>query len=208
MPVCLVDGAALRDCASRCPAYTPVETDPLDAGAGLVSARAALAWCVDLETGSPAWVCASCQAEGGVWQRVASAPEPAPADACIRCATTRRELAPARARFVVSSAVVTAPGDYRYRLLSPDEARAWWLSAPVVSRIGCGETCTAIGRVLDVPAPAVDRRTVRMEVGDEALVFHVALPPHARRLAVEVKGREGVERLMAECEVGLLWRLR
>ena len=111
-------------------------------------------------------------------------------------------------RFALGAATLPNPGDFAYRLRSPEAAREWWLSGPVESHIGHAETTEALARVLDVPAPAVDRRPVRLAPGDEALVFRIALPPHARRLTVEAKGREGVERLIAECEVGLLWRLR
>ena len=113
-----------------------------------------------------------------------------------------------RRRFALDSAVLPNPGDFAYRLRSPEAAREWWLSGPVESHIGHSETAEALARVLDVPAPPVDRRTVRLAPGDEALVFRIALPPHARRLTVKAEGREDVERLIAECEIGLLWRLR
>ena len=109
-------------------------------------------------------------------------------------------------RYALNSAVLTAPGDYRYRLLRVEEAREWWEAGPVEARIGYGETCTALARVLDVPEPPVDRRIIRMEPGDEALVFQIALPPDARRLAIEAKGREGIERLIRDCEIGMLVR--
>ena len=111
-------------------------------------------------------------------------------------------------RFALDSANLPNPGDFAYRQRSPEAAREWWLSGPVESRIGYSEAAEALARVLDVPAPVVDRRTVRLSPGDEALVFRVALLLHARRLGVEAKGREDVARLSAECEIGLLWRLR
>ena len=109
-------------------------------------------------------------------------------------------------RYALNTAVITTPGLYRYRLLSRNEARAWWLAAPVDCRIGYLETCMALARVLDVDASAMDRRLIRMSPGDEALVFRIALPPSHRRQAVARKGFEGVVRLTRDCEIGLLVR--
>lgn len=39
-------------------------------------------------------------------------------------------------RYVLNSAVLTAPGRYEYRLLSPAAARDWLRQGPVVSRVG------------------------------------------------------------------------
>ena len=110
-------------------------------------------------------------------------------------------------RYAPNSAVLTAPGDYRYTLLSVEEARDWWTAGPVEARIGYEETCTALARVHRVPEPPVDRRIITMAEADEALVFRIALAPNERRLAVKAKAREGVERLMRDCEIGLLRRI-
>ena len=97
-------------------------------------------------------------------------------------------------RYALNSAVITAPGSYIYELLTPEDARAWWLAGPVEARIGYAETCAAMGRVLGIEAPAVDRRII-------------AMAPDARRLAVARKGREGLNRLIGESEIGLLSRV-
>ena len=109
-------------------------------------------------------------------------------------------------RYALNTAVITAPGEYSYRLLSRNDARAWWLAGRVECRIGYRETCIALARVLDVDAPAMDRRLIRMAPGDEALVFRIALPPSHRRLAVARKDWEGVVQLTRDCEIGLLAR--
>jgi hypothetical protein len=153
-------------------------------------------------------------------------------------------------RYILNSAVITAPGRYEYRLVTPDEARAWYtrvsagetarrkvvaalaagdsLSAIArrmgitrervaalrdrapepapLSTIGYPETAAAVGMLLGVTIP-VDRRTIAMLPGDEALVFRLALPPGSRRIDPADKGRIGQEILAGHYELGLLTRL-
>ena len=81
--------------------------------------------------------------------------------------------------------------------------------AEVGERVGVSTArVLAALRSRGVPRRAPRERWSELPITIEALVFRVALPPHVRRLAVEAKGREGVERLIAEREIGLLWRLR
>ena len=57
-----------------------------------------------------------------------------------------------------------------------------------------------------IPRPCVNRKTIEMDPGDEALVFRIALPPHERRIAA--RGNVGVDFLAEHCEIGLLRRTR
>ena len=111
------------------------------------------------------------------------------------------------ARFLLNSAVITAPGRYDYRLVSPKEARTWFRVGPVVSTIGYQETADALAVLLESPV-AVDRRTIRMADGDEALVFRLALPPGTPRIAPGDKGALGQAVLAGHFELGLLVRLK
>ena len=109
-------------------------------------------------------------------------------------------------RYALNSAVITTPGDYTCRLVTPNIARDWWCTSPVDPRIGYEETCAALARVLSIEPPPVDRRTIQMNPGDEALLFRIALPPNRRRVAVTAKGQQGLLYLIRHCEIGLLRR--
>ena len=110
-----------------------------------------------------------------------------------------RERGPARgvsgsargACYTLNSAVLTAPGEYRYRLLDVAEARAWWRAGPVVARIGDLETRLAVARILDVDLLAEDWHFIRMELGDSALVLRILSPPGGPVLGADARGAGG-----------------
>jgi hypothetical protein len=108
-------------------------------------------------------------------------------------------------RYLLNSAVITAPGRYSYRLVTPEEARAWAAQGPWVSTLGYAETAALASEVLGVPVP-MDRRTIRMEAGDEALVIRLALPPGSPRIDPKDKGRLGQAILAGHIELGVLVR--
>jgi hypothetical protein len=109
-------------------------------------------------------------------------------------------------RFLLNSAVITAPGDYRYTLVTAEEARAWAQRGPLVSTIGYEQTADALAELLGRPVP-VDRRTITMSPGDEALVFRLALPPGSPRIDPGDKGRLSAALIAGHFELGLLTRL-
>lgn len=76
--------------------------------------------------------------------------------------------------YLLNSAVITAPGTYRYRLITQDGA-AVWLKAhqhSAVSRIGYSVTAAHIG-CLGGWVPSLSREATHMEPGDEALVVRL-----------------------------------
>jgi hypothetical protein len=105
-------------------------------------------------------------------------------------------------RYLLNSAVITTPGRYNYRLVSVHNARAWYMAGPVESTIGYQETAEALSVILGLPVE-INRRMVRMEPGDEALVFRLTV-----RLAdPSVKGRINDPKwLLQHSEIGLLVR--
>jgi hypothetical protein len=109
-------------------------------------------------------------------------------------------------RYFLNSAVITAPGRYDYRLVTPQEAREWASRGPVRSTIGYEETAIALAELLKMPV-AVDRKTIQMAPGDEALVFRLALPPGTPRIDPKDKGALGRAILAGHYELGLLVRL-
>ena len=72
-------------------------------------------------------------------------------------------------RYALNSAVLTAFGTYEYEPLNRTAAREWWEAGPVVATIGYEETCIAMERVLGIPRPRVNRRTIEMDPGDETV---------------------------------------
>jgi hypothetical protein len=108
-------------------------------------------------------------------------------------------------RYLLNSAVVTAPGRYTYLLLTPDEARAWAEEGEFVSTIGYPETAAVAANILGRPV-TIDRRTVKMQVGDEALVIRLALPAGSPRINPNDKGRLGEAVVAGHVEIGLLTR--
>jgi hypothetical protein len=111
-----------------------------------------------------------------------------------------RERRGKMARYVLNSAVVTAPGRYRYRLVSVEEARDWARRGDFISAIGYEETAQALGSLLGVEIP-VQRIEVRMEPGDEALVFRLRVRPEPG-----AKGNLGQDFLTQNAELGILTR--
>lgn len=109
-------------------------------------------------------------------------------------------------RYLLNSAVITAPGDYRYEIATPEVARAWFNAGPVQSTIGYEQTAEALSQVLGSPVE-VNRATIQMEPGDTALVFRLVFPPGTPRIDPADKGRLQEAVLAGQFELGLLVRL-
>lgn len=108
-------------------------------------------------------------------------------------------------KYILNSAVLTAFGAYTYRQVDLAEAKDWLQSGDWISTIGYPETATALLSLVGVPVP-VNRQTIRMEAGDQALVFRLVLPPGAQRIDPQDKGRLSPEFVLAHCEMGILTR--
>jgi len=111
-------------------------------------------------------------------------------------------------RYILNSAVLTAPGTYTYRLLTPEEAKRWFLAGePPLSTIGYPETAEALSQLLGVQVP-VNRTTIQMQPGEAALVFRLVLPPGTPRIQPHEKGRIAEHVRAGHWELGLLRRMR
>ena len=110
-------------------------------------------------------------------------------------------------RYLLNSAVITSEGIYQYKLITPQEAQQWFRNgnAPL-STIGYEETAFALSVLLGAPIQ-VNRITIRMEPGDEALVFRLVLPPGTPRIQPHEKGRITEHVKAGHWELGLLKRL-
>jgi len=110
-------------------------------------------------------------------------------------------------RYLLNSAVITAPGLYDYQIISVDEARNWYTRGLLpLSSIGYEQTAIALGELLGRPIP-VKRITIKMNPGDEALVFRLVFPPGTGRIDPQDKGRLSEMVLRGNFELGLLKRL-
>jgi len=110
-------------------------------------------------------------------------------------------------KYLLNSAVLTSSGLYSYRLITPEKAREWYGDgADVVSTIGYPETAEALSQLLGRPVP-VNRITISMQEGDEALVFRLVLPAGSPRIDPKDKGQIANHVKAGHWELGLLRRL-
>lgn len=106
-------------------------------------------------------------------------------------------------KYILNSAVVTTFGTYRYVPLTVDEAKAWLVAGPEpLSCVGYKETILAFALVLGREI-IENRQTVKMQPGDEALVFRLT----SRVADPTQKGGVGLQTILDNLEIGLLTRL-
>ena len=106
-------------------------------------------------------------------------------------------------RPLLSSAVLTDPGTYTYRLVTIPEAVAWLLAGPWLSTIAYPNTADALSLLTGVDVPCDPSRTqTRLEVGQEALVARLDV-----RLAPEWRTAVDRDYLMRHLEIGVLARV-
>lgn len=111
-------------------------------------------------------------------------------------------------RFLLNSAVLTAFGRWEYTELHHRAALDWLAEGPYTSTIGYAETAQALEEVCGL-APGsipVNKRTIQMAQGDEALVFRLVFPS-GYRPDPAAKGHLGREFILKHSECGLLRRL-
>jgi len=107
-------------------------------------------------------------------------------------------------RYILNSAVITSPGHYIYFLIGPEEARRWLTARSYPeSTIGYEETAEALSQLLNAHIP-VNRKTIEMRAGDEALVFRLVLPPGSPRIDPKDKGQIMSHVRAGHWELGLL----
>lgn len=105
-------------------------------------------------------------------------------------------------RYIINSAVITTQGLYDYQLITPDEARKWLSSGDFESTIGYQETADALEALTGVKV-ACNRRQIRMQAGDEALVFRLT----CRLDNPALKGSMSPEFVLQNSEIGILKKL-
>ena len=108
-------------------------------------------------------------------------------------------------KYILNSAVITAPGEYRYELIDMYNAN-FWLEHEWESCIGYPETAAALEEITGRKIP-VNRKTITTQAGDEALVFRLIFPQGYRPDPAQ-KGAMGREFILKNCEIGILTRLK
>lgn len=112
-----------------------------------------------------------------------------------------------KCRYLLNSSVITWPGTYVYDIVTVPEAVRWVNEGPWTSFIGYEQTCRALEQLLGLrQSIPVNRRTIRMRAGDEALVFRINLPAGSQRIEGAVKGNMDMGRILKEgkYELGIL----
>lgn len=106
-------------------------------------------------------------------------------------------------RYVLSSAVISAPGTYTYRQINQAGAEDWLHAGSFESCVGYPETILAFSLVFNRDI-ALSRKTIKMELGDEALVFRLT----SRVVDLRQKGGVGLKTILENLEIGILKRER
>ena len=75
-------------------------------------------------------------------------------------------------RYLLNSAVITAPGRYEYRLITQEEAADWMRQGGFTSRVGYPNTANHILAISGV-RPDINREPTKMRPGDMALVVRL-----------------------------------
>ncbi len=109
-------------------------------------------------------------------------------------------------KYLMNSAVITSPGIYSYRLVSVEEAKKWAEFGSVYSTVGYEETAEALSKILGKEVP-LNRKTIVMKKGEEALVFRLVLPPRHPRLNPRDKGKISDVVNKGYWELGILTKL-
>lgn len=112
----------------------------------------------------------------------------------------RKEANHLTTRYILNSAVLTGPGDYRYALISRAEAVSWVRVQGWHSRVGYAATAAHLHEASGVFIP-LSREATAMDVGDHALV--VRLKYRLDNPAQKAGYRPGSD----DWEYGLLTRL-
>lgn len=109
-------------------------------------------------------------------------------------------------KYILNSAVITAPGDYTYMHITVVEALTWLHEGGWDSTIGYPETAEALQKISGCKIP-VSRKIIIIQEGDNALVFRLVFP-QGYRPDPSKKGDMGIDFILKNSEIGLLRRVK
>ena len=104
-------------------------------------------------------------------------------------------------RYLLTSAVITAPGLYRYRLIGREEARRRLAVRGWQGRVAHAHAARYIRQALGVTVPP-SREIVRMKPGDQAIVVRLNYRPQDAQMQ-----RAQLAIADEDWEIGLLERI-
>lgn len=105
-------------------------------------------------------------------------------------------------RYLLNSAVITSYGEYSYHPLSLDEGKEY-LGYGFQSTIGYPQTAEALSLLTGCEIP-VNRKQIKMDRGDSALVFRLT----CRLDDPALKGKLSTEFVLKNYELGILVRIK
>lgn len=107
-------------------------------------------------------------------------------------------------KYILNSSVITSFGKFDYRKAPISEAKSWLSGGGWENTIRYQETCDAFESLFSVRLSS-NPKTIKMNVGDEALVFRLVFPKGFRPDPSK-KGRMSKEFILENCEIGFLTR--
>lgn len=105
--------------------------------------------------------------------------------------------------YILNSAVLTSFGCFDYQPMNPEEVSYLLRKEKFFSTIGYEETALALSELTGISIP-VNRKTIKMETGDRAVVFRLVFPSGSQRIDPKDKGSLGKHLLAGNFELGLL----
>ncbi|MDW7973551.1 MAG: DUF1874 domain-containing protein [Thermodesulfovibrio sp.] len=75
-------------------------------------------------------------------------------------------------KYILNSAVITSPGIYSYEIIDIEKTKIWLKDGDILNTIGYEETIKAFNELFGTNL-VLNRKMVKMETGDEALVFRL-----------------------------------
>jgi hypothetical protein len=106
-------------------------------------------------------------------------------------------------KYLLNSAVITTPGTYSYQLINVELLKEFLKKGEWNSTIGYKSTAMALEKLTGIKIP-VNRKLIKMNVGDVAIVFRLT----KRIIDPSRKNEISIKEVLENCEIGLLKKTR